>query len=157
MVERAVRLRQRFRGGQRCASIGDVPSGAISDTRGVGVATYAALRELGRAGVAELIERCCEHARRMVTRMGALDGVEVLWEPTINQGLVRFLDPTGADHDGWTEQVIARAVSSGEAFFGATTWRGKRAMRVSVCNWRTTDDDVERAIGAVSRVLGTRK
>jgi hypothetical protein len=89
--------------------------------------------------------------------MGALAGVEVLWEPTINQGLVRFRDPEGVDDDGWTERVIERIVGSGEAFFGATTWRGRRAMRVSVCNWRTTDNDVERAIGAVSRVLGTRE
>jgi glutamate/tyrosine decarboxylase-like PLP-dependent enzyme len=119
--------------------------------RGRGVATYAALRQLGRAGVAELVERCCRHARRMVNEIGALEGAEVLWEPTINQGLVRFGD------DERTERVIARVVASGEAFFGATTWRGKRAMRVSVCNWRTTDTDVERAIAAVSGVLGARE
>jgi glutamate/tyrosine decarboxylase-like PLP-dependent enzyme len=121
--------------------------------RGRGFSTYAALRQLGRKGVAELVERCCRLARRMVTGMGALPGVEVLWEPRINQGLVRFSDPQGVDDDAWTEQVIARVVSSGEAFFGATTWRGQRAMRISVCNWQTTDDDAERAIGAVSRVL----
>jgi glutamate/tyrosine decarboxylase-like PLP-dependent enzyme len=121
--------------------------------RGRGVATYAALRQLGRAGVAQLIERCCRHARRMVTAMGALPGAELLWEPAINQGLLRFHDPHGVDDDAWTERVIARVVASGEAYFGATTWRGKRAMRVSVCNWRTTDEDVERAIAAVSGVL----
>jgi glutamate/tyrosine decarboxylase-like PLP-dependent enzyme len=115
--------------------------------RGRGVATYAALRELGRAGVAELIERCCEHARKLVNGIGGLEGAEVLWEPTINQGLVRF------GNDGRTERVIAGVVQSGEAYFGATTWRGKRAMRVSVVNWRTTNEDVERAIAAVSHVL----
>lgn len=125
--------------------------------RGRGTATYAALRQLGRKGIAELVERCCRHAHRIVNGMGALPGVEVLWEPTINQGLVRFLDRQGGNHDAWTELVIARAVASGEAFFGATSWRGRRAMRVSVCNWRTTDDDVERAIGAVSRILGARE
>jgi hypothetical protein len=78
----------------------------------------------------------------------------MLLAPTINQGLLRFLDPRGVDHDGWTDGVIARIVSSGAAFFGATTWRGRRAMRVSVCNWRTTDGDVDRAIAAASRVLG---
>jgi aromatic-L-amino-acid decarboxylase len=119
--------------------------------RGRGVATYAALRQLGRLGVAELVERCCWHARRIVNEIGALEGAEVLWEPTINQGLVRFGD------DRRTEQVIERVVQSGEAFFGATTWRGQRAMRVSVCNWRTTDEDVERAIAAVSRVLRARE
>jgi glutamate/tyrosine decarboxylase-like PLP-dependent enzyme len=125
--------------------------------RGRGVATYAALRQLGRAGVAGLVERCCRYARQMVNGMGALPGVEVLWEPAINQGLVRFRDPQGLDDDAWTEQVIERVVRSGEAFFGATTWRGRRAMRVSVCNWRTTDEDVQRAIAAVSRVLGAGK
>jgi hypothetical protein len=78
----------------------------------------------------------------MVNGLGALAGVEVLWEPTINQGLVRFQDPEGVDDDVWTERVIERVARSGEAFFGATTWRGRRAMRVSVCNWRTTDNDV---------------
>jgi glutamate/tyrosine decarboxylase-like PLP-dependent enzyme len=106
--------------------------------------------------VAELVERCCRHARRMVTGMAALPGVEVLWEPCINQGLVRFPDPraaTPADHDRFTEHVIAEVANSGEAFFGATTWRGRRAMRVSVCNWQTSDSDVDRAVSAVARVL----
>ncbi|HEX3742336.1 MAG TPA: pyridoxal-dependent decarboxylase [Bryobacteraceae bacterium] len=125
--------------------------------RGRGVATYAALRQLGRGGVAELIERCCGHARRMVREMGVLPGAELLWEPAINQGLVRFRDPRGLDDDAWTDRVIARVVHSGEAFFGGTTWRGKRAMRVSVCNWRTTDSDVDRAIAAVSGVLAARE
>jgi glutamate/tyrosine decarboxylase-like PLP-dependent enzyme len=128
--------------------------------RGRGVATYAALRQLGRQGVTEMVERCCRHAKALVTGMGALSGVEILWTPTINQGLVRFLDPRGtleSDHDRWTEQAIAEIVNSGEAFFGVTTWRGRRAMRVSVCNWQTSDADVERAIAAVSGVLGAHK
>ena len=65
--------------------------------RGRGFATYAAIRQLGRSGVAELVERCCEHAHALVTRMGALPGAEMVWEPIINQGLVRFLDPAGRD------------------------------------------------------------
>jgi hypothetical protein len=80
----------------------------------------------------------------------------VLWEPVINQGLVRFPDPRGrgqADDDRRTEHVIAEVARSGEAFFGPTTWRGRRAMRVSVCNWQTSDSDADRAIEAVSRVL----
>ena len=124
------------------------------------MATYAALRQLGRRGVAELVERCCRHARALVLGMGALPGVEVLWVPTINQGLVRFRNPHGTkaeDHDRWTEQVIAAVVASGEAFFGPTTWHGQRAMRVSVCNWQTSEGDVERAVAAVSRVLGARE
>jgi len=128
-----------------------------SSRRARGFATYAALRQLGRNGVAALVERCSEHARSLVLRMGRLPGAEVVWEPVINQGLVRFLDPrTGAsdqDHDLRTDQVIATILQTGEAFFGGTTWRGRRAMRVSVSNWQTSEDDVERAVNAVAGVL----
>ena len=126
--------------------------------RARGFSTYAALRQLGRDGIAELIDRCCRHAHDLVMGIGNLAGAEVLWEPNINQGLVRFLDPspvaTEQDHDRRTEQVMAAIVASGEAFFGGTTWRGKRAMRVSVCNWRTSREDVERSINSAARVLG---
>src|SRR5215213_3483921 len=126
--------------------------------RARGFPTYAGLRQLGGDGISELIERCCRHAHDLVMGIGSLPGTEVLWEPTINQGLVRFLDPssvaTEQDHDRRTEEVIAAIVASGEAFFGGTTWRGKRAMRVSVCNWRTSAEDVQRSIDSVARVLG---
>ena len=121
--------------------------------RARGFSTYAALRQLGRDGVAELIDRCCHHAHELVMGIGELPGAEVLWEPIINQGLVRFLDPSEQDHDRRTDEVIAAIVASGEAFFGGTTWRGKRAMRVSVCNWRTSPEDVQRSINSVARVL----
>ena len=125
--------------------------------RARGFPTYAALRELGRQGVAELVERCCRHAHAIVMGIGNLPGAEVVWEPTLNQGLVRFLDPNpgaaGEDHDRHTEEVIAAILKSGEAFFGGTTWRGRRAMRVSVCCWQTSDDDVKRTVNSVARVL----
>ncbi|HEY0365921.1 MAG TPA: pyridoxal-dependent decarboxylase [Pyrinomonadaceae bacterium] len=125
--------------------------------RARGFPTYAALRQLGRDGIAELIERCCRHAHELVMGIGNLPGAEVLWEPIINQGLVRFLDSSAEqDHDRRTEEVIAAIVAAGEAFFGGTTWRGKRAMRVSVCNWRTSDEDVQRSINSVAHVLGQR-
>ena len=120
-------------------------------------AAYAALRQLGRDGVAELIERCCRHAYSIVTGIGELEGAEAFWKPTINQGLVRFLDQrpgaTQEDHDRRTDEVIAEILKTGEAFFGGTTWRGRRAMRVSVCNWQTSDEDVQRVIRAVASVL----
>jgi aromatic-L-amino-acid decarboxylase len=126
--------------------------------RGRAVPTYAALRQLGRAGIAELVDRTCAHAHALVTRIGSLPGAEVVWEPTINQGLVRFLDPrAGArehDHDRRTDETITRIVATGEAFFGGTTWRGKRCMRVSVCNWQTDVADVDRAVRATQYVLG---
>jgi glutamate/tyrosine decarboxylase-like PLP-dependent enzyme len=125
--------------------------------RARGFATYAALRQLGKSGVADLVERCCRHARALVLGMGKLPGVEVLWEPVVNQGLVRFLDPrkgsNAADHDRYTEAAIARILGTGEAFFGPTTWRGVRCMRVSVCNWLTSENDVQRAIRAVASAL----
>lgn len=120
-----------------------------------GFSTYAALRQLGRDGVADLIDRCCQHAHALVMGIGSLPGAEMLWEPTINQGLVRFLDTsTEQDHDRRTDEVIAAIVAAGEAFFGGTTWRGKRAMRVSVCSWQTSPEDVTRSINSVARVLG---
>jgi len=126
--------------------------------RGRGVATYAAIRQLSRRGIAEIVERCCRHASALVTRIGAFEeGAELLWEPRVNQGLVRFLDPspdaTGTDHDRRTDAVIAAIQETGEAFFTGATWRGKRCMRVSVCNWQTSDADVDRAMAAVQRAL----
>lgn len=121
--------------------------------RARGFSTYAALRELGRNGVAALVERCSDHARTIVDGIGNLRGAELLWRPAINQGLVRFLDPDGSEHDRRTDEVIAAVQQGGEAFFTGTTWRGMRAMRVSVCNWQTSEDDVRRTIEAVRRVV----
>jgi len=126
--------------------------------RARGVATYAAIRQLGRRGISDLIERTCRHAHALVTRIGALAGAEVVWEPQVNQGLVRFLDSapdaSRADHDRRTDQVIGAILKSGEAFFSGTTWRGKRCMRISVCNWQTSDADVDRAVAAAQQALG---
>lgn len=125
--------------------------------RARGFAVYAALRELGRHGLAHLIDRCCDRTQQMVDGLAALDGVEVLWRPIINQAMVRFLDPrpgaTDHDHDRYTDETINRILAGGEAFFGGTTWRGRRAMRISVCNWRTTTQDVERAVAACASAL----
>ena len=81
----------------------------------------------------------------------------MLGDSIINQGMVRFLDPragaTAEDHDRRTAEVIAAVTASGEAFFTPTTWQGKRAMRVSVSNWRTTDADVDRVVTAFAKVL----
>lgn len=127
--------------------------------RGRSLATYAALKQLGRRGVADLIERTCRFAGQLVDRIGALDGSEVIWRSEINQGLVRFLDPRPgagpADHDIRTDSVISAVTAAGDAFFGGTTWRGQRCMRISVCNWRTTSDDVERTIAAVAQAISS--
>jgi glutamate/tyrosine decarboxylase-like PLP-dependent enzyme len=125
--------------------------------RGRGVATYAAIRQLGRRGIAELIERTCRYAQTLVRQIGVLDGVDVIWEPQANQGLVRFLDTmpgaSDTDHDRRTDSVIAAIQQTGEAFFSGTTWRARRCMRVSVCNWQTSEQDIDRAVAAIQRVL----
>jgi glutamate/tyrosine decarboxylase-like PLP-dependent enzyme len=125
--------------------------------RARGVATYAALRELGRLGIAELVERNCAAAHALVTAMAKLPRSRMMWEPRLNQGLVRFLDPranaTEQDHDAYTDEIARRVAASGEAFFSNTTWRGSRCMRVSVCNWQTDGSDVDRSVAAVREAL----
>lgn len=116
--------------------------------RARGFSTYAALRELGREGVANLIERCCDYARQLVLGIGGLPGAAVIHEPQLNQGLVRF-----GDDDAYTDKVIQRAVESGDVFVGGVNWKGRRCMRISVCNWRTTEDDVVRAVDVFRRIL----
>ncbi|HZQ44699.1 MAG TPA: aminotransferase class V-fold PLP-dependent enzyme [Acidobacteriaceae bacterium] len=129
--------------------------------RARGFATYAALRQLGRDGVAELVDRCCAIARELIERIGALPGAAALCEPLINQGMVRFFDPrpnaSDADHDRITDAVIIGVRATGEAFFTPTTWHGVRAMRISVSNWQTTAEDVEPVVACVARVLETER
>jgi aromatic-L-amino-acid decarboxylase len=126
--------------------------------RSRGFPVYAALRELGRDGLASLINRSVDHCAHLVDGIGALPGAEIVWRPTINQGLVRFLangaNVTPEDHDAWTDEVIARINRSGEAMFGGVNWNGRRVMRISVVNWRTSDTDVERTIAAAAHAMG---
>ncbi len=120
--------------------------------RARGIPIYAALRVLGRNGVAEMIERCCDLTRDIVNKLGDLPGVEVLTTPVINQGLVRFLDPDG-NHDARTDEVIKHINESGEAWFGATLWNGMRVMRISLSNWQTSQGDIDRTVAAVKAAL----
>ena len=125
--------------------------------RGRCVPTYAALRHLGREGVADLVERCCRHAGALVAGLEALPGTELVKRSGINQGLVRFRSPlpgaTGRDHDAFTDRVIVGINATGVACFAGTTWQGRRCMRVSVCSWRTGEADVARTLAAVKGVL----
>jgi glutamate/tyrosine decarboxylase-like PLP-dependent enzyme len=125
--------------------------------RARGFAIYAALRELGREGVAELVARTCRHARALTEGIGALPGAEPVAVSALNQGLVRFPSPkagaTDADHDRRTDEVIAAIDACGEAYFGGVNFQGRRCMRISVCNWRTTEADVARTVAAVRMVL----
>ena len=128
--------------------------------RARGLPVYAALRELGRDGVEELVDRCCAHCRTLARGIGSLDGASLLVEPTLNQALVRFCDPRPGssleDDNAYTDEMIRRINATGEAFFSGTDWKGTRAMRISVVNWRTDQEDVDRAVKAVASVLAGR-
>ena len=112
--------------------------------RARGLPTWAALRALGRTGVADLVERCCAHARAFAERLGADADVEVLNDVVLNQVLVRF----HRDDDA-TREVIRRVQEDGTCWLSGTTWQGRAAMRISVVNWRTSQEDVERSAAAI--------
>ena len=115
-----------------------------SSRRARGFATWAALRELGRQGVASLVERCCALARRFASELGAAEGITVVNDVVLNQVLVRF-----GNDDATTDRVIEAVQRSGECWMGSTTWHGQRLMRISVSSWRTTEADVDRSVRAV--------
>jgi glutamate/tyrosine decarboxylase-like PLP-dependent enzyme len=115
-----------------------------SSRRARGFATWAALRQLGRTGVAELVERCCALARRFAEQLAGADGVVVGNDVVLNQVLVRF-----GDDDARTDRVVEAVQRSGECWMGATTWSGARYMRISVSCRRTTERDVDRSVAAV--------
>jgi len=121
--------------------------------RARGFAVYAAIRSLGRSGIAELVERCCAHARRFGEELGRAPGIEVLNDVVLNQVLVRFLDDNG-DHDARTAAVVEAIQDDGTCWLSGTTWQGLGAMRISVSNWSTTDDDVDRSLEAIIRAAG---
>jgi glutamate/tyrosine decarboxylase-like PLP-dependent enzyme len=106
---------------------------------------WAALRQLGGTGLAELVERDCALAARIAARLSAESGVEVLNEVVLNQALVRF-----GDDDAATEAVIARVQEEGTCWIGGTVWQGRAAMRVSVSGWQTTEADADRSADAIA-------
>lgn len=116
--------------------------------RGRGITVYAALRALGRAGVEELVDRCCARARQMADALRGVPGVEVLNDVVLNQVLVRF----GGD-DEMTRRVVAGVQQEGTCWLGGTTWQDKAAMRISVSNWSTTEEDAARSADAIRRVF----
>jgi glutamate/tyrosine decarboxylase-like PLP-dependent enzyme len=115
-----------------------------SSRRARGFATWAAIRSLGRTGVADLVDRCCGLARRFAERLDALDGIEVVNDVVLNQVLVRVGD------DELTGRIERRVQEDGTCWLGATTWRGERLLRISVSNWSTTEADVDRSVDAIA-------
>jgi glutamate/tyrosine decarboxylase-like PLP-dependent enzyme len=122
--------------------------------RARGFAVYAALRQLGRRGVSDLIERSCAHAQAFASQLGALPGVTVLCPVELNQVLVRFAAPIGGDtaqDDAHTREVVRRVQADGTCFMSDTTWHGLAAMRISVSNWSTDDSDVARSVASIAK------
>ena len=118
--------------------------------RARGIEVWAALRSLGRTGLADLIERTCRHATRFAEGLREA-GFEILNDVVINQVLVSFGDPE------LTRRVIAGVQADGTCWAGGTVWQGRTAMRISVSSWATTEDDVERSLAAMLRVAAEVK
>jgi glutamate/tyrosine decarboxylase-like PLP-dependent enzyme len=116
---------------------------------------YAALRVLGREGVGEIVDRCCTLATRMATRLASHECVRILNEVVLNQVLVQFRPPDGDDSAAaaLTEKVIARVQDEGTCWVGGTKWQGQVAMRVSISNWSTTAEDIDRSAAAIIGAL----
>ena len=114
------------------------------------VPVWAAIRELGREGVTDLVDRCCAHARAIADGVAALPGCEVLNDVVLNQVLFRFED------DARTQDILAAVQAEGEAWMSPTTREGRFTIRISVVGWRTTEDDVERTVAAFARAAQER-
>jgi glutamate/tyrosine decarboxylase-like PLP-dependent enzyme len=124
-----------------------------SSRRARGFAIYAALRSLGRDGLAAMIERCCGIARRMADGLRGAPGVTILNDVVLNQVLVRFAPPGGdadaAAIDDFSRRVIAAVQADGTCWLGGTTWHDMAAMRISVSNWSTTEVDADVSVAAI--------
>jgi glutamate/tyrosine decarboxylase-like PLP-dependent enzyme len=117
--------------------------------RARGFPVYAAIRSLGRAGIVEMIERCCARARQFAAGIEQL-GAEVLNDVELNQVLFRFAT------DEETTAAMRAVQESGEAWMSGTTWDGRAAIRISVSNWLTSEDDIERTLAAYAGQLAAR-
>jgi glutamate/tyrosine decarboxylase-like PLP-dependent enzyme len=106
------------------------------------VEVWAALRTLGREGLGELVERCCRHAQTLAAGLHEL-GYDVLNDVVLNEVVAATGTPAQID------AIAARVQASGECWFGPTTWRDRRALRLSISSWNTTDDDIQRTLAAI--------
>jgi glutamate/tyrosine decarboxylase-like PLP-dependent enzyme len=113
--------------------------------RARGVEIWAALKSLGRSGLAEMIDRCCRCAQRFADGLSTA-GFEILNDVVLNQALVSFGAPEA------TQRVIAAIQEDGACWCGGTVWQGRHAMRISVSSWVTTEADVDRSLEAILRI-----
>jgi glutamate/tyrosine decarboxylase-like PLP-dependent enzyme len=119
-----------------------------SSRRARAVPVYAAIRSLGRSGIAEMIERNCAQARRMAKQLADIPGAAVLNDVVLNQVLLRL--PGGADAN---HAAIAAIQRDGTCWLGGTTWNGEYVLRVSISNWATTDEDIDRSAAAIAAAV----
>jgi glutamate/tyrosine decarboxylase-like PLP-dependent enzyme len=111
-------------------------------------AVYAALRSLGRSGVVELVDRCCDAATRFSEAIVELPGVELLNDVVLNQVLFRF------ESDEQTDEVLRQVQASSRVWLSGTTWNGRKAIRVSVSNWQTGDEEIDLAVSEFAAYAG---
>jgi glutamate/tyrosine decarboxylase-like PLP-dependent enzyme len=116
-----------------------------SSRRARGFATWAALRSLGRSGVTDLVDRCCDLAARFAEGLRQVDGIDIVNDVILNQVLVRVGDASE------TDRIEQRVQQEGTCWLGATTWRGERLLRISISNWSTTESDIDRSVDAVAQ------
>jgi glutamate/tyrosine decarboxylase-like PLP-dependent enzyme len=121
-----------------------------SSRRARGFPLYAALRSLGRSGVADLVERCSSHARLMAAELEGDPALDVINEVVINQVLVGVV---GDESGELTSDAVARIQQDGTCWLAGTTWRGRPAIRISVCNWQTSEDDIRRSATAIREAV----
>jgi glutamate/tyrosine decarboxylase-like PLP-dependent enzyme len=116
--------------------------------RARGVTVYAALRALGRKGIADIIDRSCARARQMADLLRRDSRVRILTDVVLNQVLLRF-----GNSDELTRRTIANVQAEGTCWLGGTTWHGLAAMRISFSSWATGEEDVERSAAAILRCV----
>jgi len=126
-----------------------------SSRRARGFAVYAALRSLGRSGVADLVERCCRLARRFADRLRTEPAIRILNDVVLNQVLVR-VEPVSGDADAATRETVRLVQEERICWLGGTRWHGMDAMRISVSNWSTTEEDVDRSAESIVRATRQR-
>jgi glutamate/tyrosine decarboxylase-like PLP-dependent enzyme len=115
--------------------------------RGRAFPVWAVLRSLGRSGVAELVERLCRHASAFATGLEDIEGASVLNDVEFTQVCATF------GNDQRTEEVVRRLLADGTAWMSGSTWRDQSVLRISVSNWSTTENDVERSLEAVRKAV----
>jgi glutamate/tyrosine decarboxylase-like PLP-dependent enzyme len=124
-----------------------------SSRRARGFAVYAAMRSLGRRGLEQLLDRCCRLARHFAARLQTDPRLGILNDVVLNQVLVRVNPGAGRDADAVTREVLRLVQEERVCWLGGTRWRGVEAMRISVSNWSTTEDDVDHSVAAIRRLL----